>query len=83
MVSQADRRQIELKRRRLLKGQLIIESGGRCQTCGQRPDFKDGRGELHLSHIISISRGGKTEGGNVLVECRKCHNKRHGIKEVL
>ena len=59
----------ELKQRRLLKGQLIIESGGRCQTCGGVGDWLG----LSLSHIIPLSRGGKTERGNCLIEDNTCH----------
>ena len=34
-----------------------------------------------LRHIVSLSRGGKTELPNVILECEKCHNARHGIIE--
>ena len=68
----AQRRKEELQRRRDLKAELIEEYGPNCMTCGfQNPWLLD------LVHKIALSAGGKTEKRNVLLECRKCHMKRH------
>lgn len=61
----------ELALRRKLKGQLIIESAGYCMTCGRTGDWRG----LSLSHIIPLSRGGKTNRENCLIECLPCHEK--------
>ena len=72
----------ELALRRKVKLELIGKFGNRCMICGKSPDFKDGRGELHLSHTISLAQGGKTTEGNCQLLCRICHNKHHRILEV-
>lgn len=70
------RQQAELKARRILKAQLVIESGGRCQECGNAPTWEG----LDLAHVIPLSRGGKTERSNVKVLCRSCHRKLHHLR---
>ena len=60
---------IELTKRRVLKADLIRELGAVCMTCGARPYFPP----IALSHIIALSRMGKTERGNVVLECNDCH----------
>ncbi len=67
----AQRRKDELQRRRDLKAELIEKYGETCWSCGVHPWLLD------LSHIVSLGKGGKTEESNVLLECRKCHMKRH------
>lgn len=68
----------ELKLRRKLKAQLIIESAGRCQRCRSTGDFRG----LDLAHIVPLSRGGQTVATNCQILCRSCHVKKyHGIKE--
>jgi len=66
----------ELYKRRILKACLIIESGDKCMTCGQSGGWLG----LSLSHIIPLSRGGKTFKENCLVECSKCHMHRHNLR---
>ena len=61
----------ELKARRLLKAQLILESKGLCMTCKKRPNFLG----LSLSHIIPLSRGGVTSRENCVAECYPCHSR--------
>jgi len=71
----AQRRKEELQRRRDLKAYLIEKHGLRCMTC-----WGKGYGipwRMDLSHRIPLSQGGKTEESNVLLECRKCHMRRH------
>jgi len=81
------KQQRELARRSRLKKELLRDGpkdgSGRnlCQHCGNLPDFKDGRGELHLSHKIPLSRGGKTEKSNCELLCRVCHSAMHGLRE--
>jgi len=67
----------ELKLRSKLKKELIEEHGAYCQTCGGTGDFRG----ISLSHIIPLSRGGKTSKENCILEDYSCHSKRHGIKE--
>ena len=77
----------ELYLRRKLKSLLLAEGphdeagNPLCWHCGKRPDSKDGEGRLHLSHTVSLKRGGKTEKNNLELLCRICHNKMHGIEE--
>jgi 5-methylcytosine-specific restriction endonuclease McrA len=61
---------IELDRRRKLKAELIFDFGEKCMTCGDKK--RDWRG-ISLSHIIPLSRGGKTTRKNCLLECYICH----------
>ena len=60
---------IELAKRSELKADLIRERGAVCMTCGVHPVFPP----ISLSHIIALSRGGKTERTNVVLECNACH----------
>lgn len=63
------RQRVELQRRRQLKEDLIFDFGNRCMTCGGPGDFRG----ISLSHIIPLSRGGKTNRNNCLLECYPCH----------
>ncbi len=74
------RQQAELKLRKLLKAQLIIENGGVCDECGNCGGWRG----LELSHEIPLSRGGKTERSNVKILCAPCHAvKKHHLREAL
>ena len=66
------RQEVEIQKRQELKAELIKEHGNHCMTCGDKNC--DWRG-ISLSHIIPLSRGGKTERANVLLECYPCHEK--------
>jgi len=68
----SDKQKIELALRARIKRELIAEFGNKCMTCQDK--YRDWRG-ISLSHIIPLSRGGKTERGNVLLECYICHTK--------
>ena len=87
MIRRVQLKRISKKRRAILSEEAIIEKlllgkcEGRCMLCGKFPDYKDGYGKLHLSHIIPKSRGGKSTLENCELICRVCHNKRHGIIE--
>ena len=61
---------VELKQRHDLKQELIEEHGEHCMTCQDKN--RDWRG-LSLSHIIPLSRGGKTSKDNCILECYVCH----------
>ena len=63
--------EMELALRSRLKRELIAEFGNRCMTCGSTGDFRG----ISLSHIIPLSRGGKTSRENCLLECGNCHDK--------
>ena len=66
----SDKQAIELVLRQELKAKLIKENGEHCMTC--KDEHRDWRG-ISLSHIIPLSRGGKTELKNLLLECYPCH----------
>lgn len=68
----SDKQKIEIQRRRVLKDLLITENGNHCMTC--KDGHRDFRG-ISLSHIIPLSRGGKTTRENCLLECGICHDK--------
>jgi len=61
---------IEIALRISLKRELIEEYGEHCMTC--RNKYRDWRG-ISLSHVIPLSRGGKTSRSNCLLECYPCH----------
>ncbi len=62
----------ELALRRKLKKELLEEQEyPHCVTCAGT-GFPLG---LTLSHIIALSRGGKTSKTNCLIECITCHQK--------
>jgi len=67
----SDKHKIELALRAKIKRELIEEFGNKCMTCGSTGDWRG----ISLSHIIPLGRGGKTERGNVLIECYICHEK--------
>ena len=68
----SDKQKLELELRARLKAELIEQFGGHCMTCKDKN--RDWRG-ITLSHIIPLSRGGKTTRGNCLIECLNCHEK--------
>ena len=62
----------ELALRSKLKKELIAEQEyPHCVTCGTTGDWRG----LSLSHIIALSRGGKTTQENCPIECYPCHEK--------
>lgn len=79
MLRVSKKQQRELRLRAKIKRELIEEHGYHCMTCND--ENTDWRG-ISLSHIIALSRGGKTDKSNCILECYFCHSKRHGIKEV-
>ena len=64
----SDKGKAEIKKRQVLKAWLIAEYGERCMECGKW-------GWVDLSHIIPLSRGGKTTKENCELLCRDCHSK--------
>ena len=68
----SDKQKIENRNRTRLKAWLLIEYGNHCMTCKDK--YRDWRG-ISLSHIIPLSRGGKTLKENVLLECYPCHER--------
>lgn len=67
----SDKQQLEIENRQELKTELIAEFGNHCMTCGHLPDWRG----LSLSHIIPLSRLGKTTKANCVTECGICHDK--------
>ena len=68
----SDKQEVELALRQELKAELIKEFGEHCMTC--KDLHRDWRG-ISLSHIIPLSRGGKTTRENCILECYVCHTK--------
>ena len=53
-----------------LRRQIMERDGYTCQICGRyMPDGTD----IHIDHIIPVSKGGKTVPGNLQVLCSKCN----------
>jgi len=65
----SDKQKVERRKRTQLKAELLMEFGNKCMTCGKSPDWCG----ISLSHIIPLSRGGKTELNNLLLECYPDH----------
>jgi len=51
---------------------------GRCQGCGNLPDWRG----LSKHHEIKRSQGGGNDIVNIKFLCGRCHAEKHGIKEV-
>ena len=68
----SEKGEIDFKGRVAFKATLIAEVGRHCMTCGDKN--RDWRG-ISLSHIIPLSRGGKTIRENCLLECYPCHER--------
>ena len=67
----SDKQKRELALHGKLKKELMEETEGHCQTCGTTGDWRG----LSLSHIIPLSRGGKTDRDNCILECYPDHEK--------
>lgn len=53
-----------------LRRQIMERDGYTCQICGRyMPDGTD----IHIDHIIPVSKGGKTVPGNLQVLCARCN----------
>ena len=65
----------ELKRRSVLKEELIMKYGERCMSCGGLPDWRG----LSLHHKKFLSHIGNTTEENCQILCGKCHDLRHHI----
>ena len=69
------------KREAELRRQATERAGGLCEKCKELPDWRG----LSLSHTKPKGMGGTTYQysiNEVQYLCFKCHNLRHGIKEV-
>ena len=62
-----------------LRYDVMQRDGFRCQLCGATA--ADGY-KLHVDHIIPVSKGGKTEMGNLRTLCERCNmGKRDKIEQ--
>ena len=72
-VSKKQAKELALRsklKKELLEEQLQDKGFVYCVTCNNlHLDFRG----LSLSHIVALSRGGKTERGNLEILCGKCH----------
>ena len=66
----SNKQDVEIQKRQQLKADLIKEFGEHCMTC--KDLYRDWRG-ISLSHIIPLSRGGKTTRANCILECYPDH----------
>lgn len=69
----------QMRRERVLKKEMMEQSGGVCNECHQPPDFRG----LSKHEIVSRARGGDpTDRDNCQLLCGRCHSAKEGIKEV-
>ena len=54
---------------------VISRDGNHCSNCERRDN-------LHLHHVIPLSRGGSNKPSNLELLCAKCHSKEHGGKDL-
>jgi 5-methylcytosine-specific restriction enzyme A len=45
---------------------------GVCHYCGRKVGIKN----LTMDHVIPLSRGGKSQKGNIVPSCKECNNKK-------
>lgn len=53
-----------------LKNQILKRDGYRCGNCGSMTD-------LHVHHIVPLSKGGTNQLSNLRTICKECHKKIH------
>jgi 5-methylcytosine-specific restriction endonuclease McrA len=54
--------------------EILIYFGGECAFCGGTPR-KDKR--LTRDHLLAVSKGGKTESGNIVPACPSCNSSKN------
>lgn len=54
-----------------IRKKILQRDGYRCQRCG-RTDT-----ELHVHHIVPLSKGGSSDPSNLITLCRECHESIH------
>lgn len=54
-----------------IKKEILERAGYSCERCETKGE------ELHVHHILSLSQGGSSEPGNLMVLCRECHSQEH------
>ncbi len=69
VVNQERRKARELRQSQWWKRQL---ARGRCYYCGKSFSPR----QLTMDHIVPLSRGGKSNKGNVVPACKDCNNKK-------
>jgi 5-methylcytosine-specific restriction endonuclease McrA len=58
-----------------LRWRVMKRDRYRCVLCGRNP-AQDSSVELHLDHVVPVSRGGTNEEGNLRTLCRECNQGR-------
>ena len=67
------------RQERLLSMGLLVRAGGRCEICGEWPDWRG----LSKHEKIKRSQGGDPlDPENCEMLCGRCHSAAHRIKEV-
>jgi len=67
------------RQERLLSMGLVLRAGGRCESCGEWPDWRG----LSKHEKIKRSQGGDPlDPANCVMLCGRCHSAAHRIKEV-
>jgi 5-methylcytosine-specific restriction endonuclease McrA len=69
VLNQERRKARELRQSQWWKRQL---DRGRCYYCGKSFPPR----QLTMDHIVPLSRGGKSNKGNVVPACKDCNNKK-------
>lgn len=60
-----------------------MRDGYACTECGWPNGFKVRRRELHVHHIIPVSRGGDSSLDNLITLCHICHSKVDSLHKVV
>lgn len=68
----------EIRHEQYVRKKLMARSNGLCEECGCPPDWRG----LHPHEEVFRSHGGKMSEENSKMLCGRCHNKKHGIKEI-
>ena len=56
-----------------------VRAGEHCESCGSRGDFRG----LQIHHRKKRSQGGLDTEDNLWLLCGVCHDREHGIKDVI
>lgn len=57
-----------------LRWKIYARDGFACRYCGRKPPDV----ELHVDHVLAVSRGGKNDEGNLVTACKDCNLSKSG-----
>ncbi len=61
--------------RPIVRNRILDRDGHKCLNCGSEQD-------LHIDHIIPLSRGGRENEENMQVLCRGCNLRKHNSIDI-